>query len=175
MRDSCYRSGSIFSKSVFHIFTVHKGEEDGPSKADSTCIERSPVSQMRAVVSFTVTVLEKGRRVLISHILARKCKLCTSSSCSVEDLGWIVQFHHELHSLMHATLNWNVMRWQSAILQKQTQLLCGGIILLQDDKSAIMSSVIYWITGTWKFFHILDTVQTSHHASSFCFLTSRIH
>jgi len=30
------------------------------------------VSQMRAVVSYTVPVMEEGRRGLISHILARK-------------------------------------------------------------------------------------------------------
>ena len=35
---------------------------------------------------------------------------------------------------------------------------------------AIMSSIICWITGTQKFFHILNAVETLHLASSLCTL-----
>jgi len=67
----------------------------------------------------------------------------------VEDLGWRVQLHHEFHSLVHITLNWYVMRWQFAILQTQTQLLHGGITLLQADDSYHCYHVIYHLLDNW--------------------------
>jgi hypothetical protein len=51
---------------------MHAGEEEGLSKADCTHSERSPVGQLRSVVSFTVPVMEEGGRALISHISMRK-------------------------------------------------------------------------------------------------------
>jgi len=67
----------------------------------------------------------------------------------MEDLGWSMQLHHEFHSFVHIMLNWYVMRWQFTVLQKQTQLLHSGIILLQADAIYYCYHVIHHLLDNW--------------------------